>query len=80
VYFDGEHEREMMPTRSVDDQAALAAHGVALDTLLEQIGAARRGHPCDVHFGARVVEALAAAQESLDTGSWVNVSPARERV
>jgi predicted dehydrogenase len=50
-----------------EDDAALAAHGVAVSEL---VAAAVTGgtHPCDVGFGRDVVAVLAAAQRALDSG------------
>jgi predicted dehydrogenase len=68
VYVYGEHGREDAPADPFDP---LAAHGVALDALVEQVARPNKGHPCDVHFGAQVVEVLAAAEQSLSTGRVV---------
>jgi predicted dehydrogenase len=78
-YFDGEYGRQALPTASLDDAEVIAAHGAALDALIEQQTSSKRGHPCDVHFGARVVEVLAAAQQSLESGCWVTLEPAPAR-
>ena len=71
VYVYGEHGREVAPPGPFDP---LQAHGKALDALIEQAAAPRKGHPCDVHFGARVVRILAAAEESLNTGRRVHIA------
>ena len=52
---------------------SVVAHGAALDALIEQAAAPEPVHPCDVHFGARIVEVLAAAEESLRSGQRVRV-------
>ena len=70
IYVYGEHGRESAPTGPFD---ALIAHGAALDALVDVAARPGAGHPCDVHFGARVVEILAAAEESLATGRLVEV-------
>ena len=70
VYVYGEHGREIAPAGSIDP---VVAHGAALDALIEQAAAPEPVHPCDVHFGARIVEVLAAAEESLRTGQRVRV-------
>jgi len=53
----------------------VAAHAAALDALIAQAQQPGSGHPCDVHFGARVVEVLAAAEQSLASGRMVEVAP-----
>jgi predicted dehydrogenase len=68
AYVYGEYGREVAPSPG---SGAEAAHAAALDALIEQVAAGRPGHACDVHFGARVVEVLAAAEESLRTGRRV---------
>jgi predicted dehydrogenase len=70
TYVYGEHGREDAPTVKVEP---VRAHAAALDALLGQARQTQKGHACDVHFGARVVEVLAAAEQSLDTGCAVNV-------
>jgi predicted dehydrogenase len=70
VYVYGEHGRETAPLAGSDP---VAAHGAALDALIEQTRQPAAGHPCDVHFGARVVEILAAAEESLRSGRLVHL-------
>jgi predicted dehydrogenase len=52
----------------------VAAHQAALDALIDQAAHPGSGHPCDVHFGARVVEVLAAAEQSLASGRQVDVA------
>jgi hypothetical protein len=68
VYVYGEHGRDVAPTGPFDP---VVAHRAALDALIAAIAAPGAGHPCDVHFGARVVEVLAAAEQSLQTGRAV---------
>jgi predicted dehydrogenase len=70
MYVYGEHGREEAPSGGSD---ALVAHSAALDALIEQASSSSPAHPCDVHFGARVVEVLAAAEESLRSGRRVDV-------
>lgn len=65
TYVYGEHGREVAPSGSVDP---VVAHSAALDALLDAAASGAPAHECDVHFGARVVEVLAAAEEALRTG------------
>jgi predicted dehydrogenase len=65
LYVYGEQGREEAPTGHFD---TATAYQRALDALIEQSERVKPGHPCDVHFGAQVVEVLAAAEESLSTG------------
>src|SRR5581483_9158648 len=65
VYVYGQAGRETAPATT---GAALAAHSAALSALIEQANSPAPRHPCDVHFGARVVDVLAAAEQSLHTG------------
>jgi len=61
------------PTRMPDrDESPVTAFGRAVDALL---ASARSGepHPCDAAFGLRVVEILAAAEQSVATGSSVSL-------
>jgi len=73
TYVYGEQGREVAPTVAADP---VAAHSAAIDALIEQAASSVPRHPCDVHFGARVVEILAAAEEALRTGCRVAVSSA----
>jgi predicted dehydrogenase len=68
----GAHGRATLPPSPLDTTEMVTAHRAAVDALIE---AAHGGHnhPCDVHFGVRVVEVLAAAQQSLATGCRVEV-------
>jgi predicted dehydrogenase len=70
IYVYGEHGRDSAPT---DPPDAVVAHGAALDALIDLAARPGAGHPCDVRFGARVVEILAAAEASLATGRLVEV-------
>jgi predicted dehydrogenase len=72
VYVYGPQGREVAPSGPFD---SVAAHGRALDALLQQVAHPGSGHPCDVHFGARVVEVLAAAEQSLNSGRVVHLEP-----
>jgi predicted dehydrogenase len=65
---DGEAGREVLPTPALETPNMVTAHQAALDALLELADQPARGHPCDVHFGARVVEVLDAARRSLADG------------
>ena len=71
TYFYGEHGRETAPSGGAE---SIVAHAAALDALIEQAAGAEPRHPCDVHFGTRVVEVLAAAEESLRSGRRVVLS------
>jgi predicted dehydrogenase len=73
IYFYGESGREPAPVPASDNDRILSAHSAAVDALIGQIEQAGSGHACDVHFGVRVVEILAAAEESLATGRRVHV-------
>jgi predicted dehydrogenase len=65
VYFEGEQGRLVLPPVTPDPAETRRAYGAALSALISG-----SPHPCDVHFGARVVEVLSAAQQSLATGCW----------
>jgi predicted dehydrogenase len=68
VYVYGAAGRESPPAGPFE---AVVAHAAALDALIDQAESATPTHACDVHFGARVVEVLAAAEEALRTGQRV---------
>ncbi len=68
IYVYGARGRSEAPSPAFDAERSVAAHQRALDALIELAPAPGVGHPCDVHFGARVVEVLAAAEESLRAG------------
>ncbi len=70
LYVYGEHGREDAPPGPFDP---VLAHRAALDALVAQASAAEKGHACDVHFGARVVEVLAAAELSIRSGARVDL-------
>jgi predicted dehydrogenase len=70
VYVYGEHGRDVAPPGPFDP---VAAHRAALDALIEQAAQPTPSHPCDVHFGARVVEVLGAAEESIRAGQAIKV-------
>ncbi|MEU9079628.1 Gfo/Idh/MocA family protein [Kitasatospora sp. NPDC004745] len=65
----GEHGVAQLPERGEGPVAALHR---ALDAL-HTSAATARPHPCDADFGLRVVEILAAAEQSLATGAPVEV-------
>jgi predicted dehydrogenase len=69
VYVYGEHGREVAP----DPFDPVLAHRAALDALIASIATPGARHPCDVHFGVRVVAVLSAAEESLSTGQRVTL-------
>lgn len=71
VYFYGEAGRETLPQSPLDQTEVVAAHQRALDALIDQSQHPADGHPCDVHVGARFVEVLAAAEQSLATQAVV---------
>jgi predicted dehydrogenase len=52
----------LMPRR---DDGPVAAYRVALGELVANAGAGRRSHPCDVRFGAAVVNVLAEAERQI---------------
>ncbi len=70
LYVYGEHGREEAPSGRFDTALAYRA---ALDALIGQVERGRPGHACDVHFGAQVVEVLAAAEGALRSGCRVAV-------
>jgi predicted dehydrogenase len=74
LYFDGVHGRHALPPAAADDGVAVRAHQAALDALVGLADQAYPAHPCDVHFGARVVEVLEAAEQSLSSGCWVEIA------
>jgi predicted dehydrogenase len=77
-YVEGEHGRESLPIAPSTDEDVVKAHQAAIDALIAQLAQPRRSHALDVHFGARVVEVLEAAQLSLTSGCWVDVERAPE--
>jgi predicted dehydrogenase len=72
IYFYGESGREAAAANPLGSDGLISAHQAAIDALIGQIEQPGSGHPCDVHFGVRVVEILAAAEESLTTGRRVD--------
>ncbi|MBV9324155.1 MAG: Gfo/Idh/MocA family oxidoreductase [Chloroflexi bacterium] len=70
LYVYGEHGRAEAPSGQFD---VGAAYRRALDALVEQAGASKPAHACDVHFGAQVVGVLAAAEESLHSGRRIEI-------
>lgn len=74
VYFDGEQGRSLLP--DTDRTDVVQAHGAALEALMHQAQQPHPAHPCDVHFGARIVEVLSAAEQSLASGCWVGIERA----
>jgi len=75
LYVDGTEGRLAAPMGNLSNAEFLAAHRAALDALIDQSQRHDASHPCDVHFGARVVEVLAAARQSLASGCQVEVVP-----
>jgi hypothetical protein len=71
--FYGSHGRQAAPSGPSGDAPTVAAHQRALEALMALAREPRRGHPCDVHFGRRVVEILAAAEQALAAGRAVQV-------
>jgi predicted dehydrogenase len=70
VFVYGEHGREEAPTSPSEPTKA---HAAALTALIAAAESSEPKHPCDVHFGARVVEILAAAEEAQRTGCRVRL-------
>jgi hypothetical protein len=58
----------------LSNEEFLTAHHAALDALVDQSHQEHPSHPCDVRLGARIVEVLAAAHQSLGTGCEVQLS------
>jgi predicted dehydrogenase len=79
LYVDGKAGRLPAPMRALSNADSIAAHRAALDALIDQSQQGEPSHPCDVHFGARVVEVLAAARQSLSTGCEVQVASLGEQ-
>lgn len=73
MYVYGEHGRESAPPGPTDLGEVIEAHQRAVDALRDQTQQPEPGHPCDVGFGARVVEVLAAAEDALRTGCMVSL-------
>jgi predicted dehydrogenase len=69
-YFYGTPGRETGPEDSTPTEVSYAA---AIDALVAQVVRGEPGHPCDVRLGARVVEILAAAEQSLATRAAVTL-------
>jgi hypothetical protein len=70
LHFYGPSGRLSGPSSPAD---VVAAHAAALDALMAQIEQPGSGHACDVHFGRRVVQILAAAERSLSSGQRQSV-------
>jgi predicted dehydrogenase len=68
LYVYGPAGRMSAPTTGLDTAQIVAAHGSAIDALIAQIEQPGSGHPCDVHFGRRVVQILDAAERSVAHG------------
>src|SRR5579859_47098 len=73
LLVDGEAGREALPTPSLEPPLMVAAHQTALSALLDLADHPDRGHPCDVHFGARVVDVLDAARRSIANGCRIEI-------
>jgi predicted dehydrogenase len=71
LYVYGQSGRLSAPSTGLDRAQIIEAHGAALDALINQIEKPGTGHACDVRFGLRVVQILAAAERSLASGSGV---------
>jgi predicted dehydrogenase len=74
VSVDGAAGREVLPPPSLEPPRMVAAHQAALDALLDLADHPDRGHACDVHFGARVVEVLDAARRSIASGCRIELA------
>lgn len=70
----GEAGREVLPPLALETPRVVAAHRAAFDALLDLADSPARGHPCDVHFGARVVQVLDAARRSLAEGCRIELT------
>ena len=77
MYVDGTAGRDEAPMNPLSSEDSIAAHQAALDALIEQSQHSKPSHPCDVHFGARVVEVLGAARQSAASGCLVSLSSSR---
>ncbi|MCA1646111.1 MAG: Gfo/Idh/MocA family oxidoreductase [Chloroflexi bacterium] len=75
VYVYGQSGRMSAPSASLQPAQVVDAHSSAIDALIGQIERPGTGHACDVHFGRRVVQILAGAEESLSSGCKVQVDP-----
>ena len=71
AYFEGARGRTSQPMTEQTD--VIQAHGAALESLMRLAQQAHPAHPCDIHLGARVVEVLSAAEQSLANGCWVSI-------
>jgi predicted dehydrogenase len=74
LYVDGTAGRLAAPMGALSDGDSIGAHHRALDALVDQSQQAEPSHPCDVRLGARIVEVLAAARQSLITGCEVQIA------
>jgi predicted dehydrogenase len=74
VYVDGDSGRLVLPATPLQPDDLVRTHQAALQTLINLSAQSDPAHACDVHFGARVVEALAAAEQSLEQGCWVDLN------
>ncbi len=72
LHLYGRHGRLPAPMPATD---AVRCHRCAIDALA-YAAASGDPHPCDVRFGAMVVDVLAAAQRSRDLGTAQRVDPA----
>lgn len=73
LYVYGPFGRSAAPSTALDPSQIVSAHSRAIDALAAQIAQPGSGHPCDVHFGRRVVQILAAAERALTTGGTHHV-------
>jgi predicted dehydrogenase len=68
VYIYGEHGRRLMPALGDNPRASFRnAMSNAIDALIVQINTGRIGHPCDVHFGSRIVDVLQAIEDAIQS-------------
>jgi predicted dehydrogenase len=74
VYVDGERGRETLPSTPLEPPNLIGAHMAAVDALLGVAAQSDRRHPCDVRFGARVVQVLDAAQRSLASSHRIELA------
>ncbi len=79
VYLYGPGGRTTAPSTALDRSEIVAAHGSAIDALIAQVDQPGSGHPCDVHFGRRVVQILDAAERSMASGQRLSLDAAPKR-
>jgi predicted dehydrogenase len=73
IYLYGAAGRLEAPSGTFGLPRVVEAHQAALDALIDLAKRPGERHPCDVHFGARVVDVLASAEQSLASGCAVQI-------